>query len=161
MNKFIIIKNLLLQKSKILNERFKSKIYTLMHVIARKENEYFQNIVKFLMSENRISRADMHARTLNERTSLKTTFSRYMINAKSIYSLLSSRDQDSLNFDYLLNIIVNNKNYNVNFKIHMIRTIIINNKIEMTNARNSFYNVIVNNVEKNENQKFTKMIMTI
>ena len=43
----------------------------------------------------------------------------------------------------------------------MIKTIIINSKIEMTNARNSSYNAVVNNVKEMKNQKFTKIIMII
>ena len=84
-----------------------------------------------------------------------------MINAKSIYNLLSFRDQDNLNFSHLLNIIVDKKDYNVNFRIIMIRLIIINSKIDMINAHNSFYMTLIYNVEENWNQKFTKTILTM
>ena len=45
-----------------------------MHVITRKENECFQNIIKFLMSEIYVFCVNIHAKALNKRTSLKTTF---------------------------------------------------------------------------------------
>ena len=90
LNKFVIVRNLLLQKSKTFNERFENKVYTLMHVIAHRLNhKYFQNFIEFLMNEICVSRVDMHARTLNEMTLLKTVFSDNMINANSIYNLWS------------------------------------------------------------------------
>ena len=160
LNKLIIVQNLLLQKLKTLNKRFESKVYTLMHVIAhRLSHKYFQNFIKFLMNEICVFRVDMHAKTLNEMTSLKTVFSDNMINANSIYSLLSFQDQDSLNFDHLLNIIVNNKDHEINIKINKIRLIIIDNKIDMTNAQNSLYIAVINTVAKNWDQKFTKTTM--
>ena len=135
LNKLIIIQNLLLQKLKTFNKRFKSRIYTLMHVIAHRLNhKYFQNFIKFLMSEICVSCVDMHAKILNKMISLKTIFFNNMINANLIYNLLNSQNQNNLNFDHLLNIIIDNKDHEINIKINKIKLIIINNKIDMTNA---------------------------
>ena len=101
------------------------------------------------MNEFCVSRLDMHARTLNKIISLKTIFSDNMINANSIYNLLNFQDQDNLNFDHLLNIIVDNKNYEINIKINKIRLIIIDSKINMTNAQSSSYIVVINIITEN------------
>ena len=161
LGEFAIIPSLLLQKPETLNERFGSRAYTLMHVIARKTSRSPQYIIEFLMSEFRVPCVDMHARALNGRTPLETAFSFNMANAKSIYSLLSSRDQDSLDFSHLLSIIVGRKGHNVDFRIDMIRLITINSKIDMTNAHSSPYIVLIYSVEGNWDQKSTETALAM
>lgn len=156
-----IVEGLLLQKPETLNESFGSKAYTLMHVIADSGGRYPSNIIVSLMSAHRIPRVNMYARDWKGRTPLEIAFSRYMVNAESIYNLLSPQDRDSLDYGHLLSTIARHKDRNIEYKVYLIKLITTDRKIDLANARSNPYNAVLDSVEGDWNEKSTNTAMTL
>ncbi len=77
-----------------------------------------------------------------------------MVNAETIYRLMSPRDQDSLDF-------VGNTGPNVRRTIDMIKLITTDRTIDMTNARSSPYYAAIQRPHGNWNQEKTNTAMAI